>query len=81
MFQKTLYRNLSADIKERIMRCYIFLLLLYGIEASTFKRDNLKKLSFRMGLYRRMLHIAWTENVEKVTVPGCNYEKEKIPDI
>lgn len=56
--------DLSLDLKIRILRCYVFSTLLYGVEAWTLTEASIKKLqAFEMWCYRRMLKISWTEHV------------------
>lgn len=57
-------RNLSLKTRTRIIRCYVFPVLLYGHEGWTLTKALEKKLtSFEMWLYRRMLRIPWTAHV------------------
>uniref|UniRef100_A0A8D8SH15 Craniofacial development protein 2 n=1 Tax=Cacopsylla melanoneura TaxID=428564 RepID=A0A8D8SH15_9HEMI len=61
--------NLSLDIKVRLLRCYIFSVLLYGVESWTLNEDTIKKLNaFEMWLYRRILKIPWTARVRNEEV-------------
>uniref|UniRef100_A0A8D8W5N2 Craniofacial development protein 2 n=2 Tax=Cacopsylla melanoneura TaxID=428564 RepID=A0A8D8W5N2_9HEMI len=61
--------NLNLDTKMRILRCYVFSVLLYGVESWTLNEAISKKLNaFEMWLYRRMLKIPWTDKVTNVEV-------------
>lgn len=43
-----------------MLRCYTFVILLYGTEAATLTKAMTKKLyAFEMQLYRRMLTISY----------------------
>ncbi|CAG9830140.1 unnamed protein product [Diabrotica balteata] len=56
--------NLNLDIKVRLLRCYIFSTLYYGVESWALTEAIEKKLeAFKMWLYRRILRISWTEKI------------------
>lgn len=56
--------HLTLDTKVRLLRCYIFPVLLYGVESWTLTEATTKKLeAFEMWLYRRVLRVSWTEHV------------------
>lgn len=56
--------DLNLEVKTRLLRCYIFSVLLYGAEAWTLTEASSKKLeAFEMWLYRRMLRVPWTDKV------------------
>ncbi len=62
-------RNLSLKTRIRIVRCYVFPVLLYGHEGWTLTRTLEKKLeAFEMWVYRRMLKISWTDRVRNTDV-------------
>ena len=62
-------KSLNKDLRVRIIRCYIFSILLYGAEARTLKQVNIKKNNaFELWMYRRMLKIPWTDEVTNETV-------------
>ncbi|CAG9839577.1 unnamed protein product [Diabrotica balteata] len=55
--------NLSLDTKVRMLRCYVFSVLLYGVESWTLNEDMCKKLEeFEMWLYRRILKIPYNSS-------------------
>ena len=60
-FQKVLKnRDLNLQLRTRILRCYVFSVLLYGVESWTLTEASLRKLeAFEMWCYRRMLRIEW----------------------
>ena len=61
--------NISLETKIRHLRCYVFSVLFYGVEAWTLTEATTKKLgAFRMWLYRRMLKISWTAHVTNIEV-------------
>lgn len=62
-------RDLSLDLRVRMLRCYVFPVLLYGAETWTLNVHYERKLeAFEMWAYRRMLRISWTEHVTNVEV-------------
>jgi hypothetical protein len=73
-------RDLSLEMKLRLMRCYVLSVLFYGMESWTLKKIDTKKLeAFELWMYRRILRISWTERVTNVEVlRRMNKEKEVI---
>lgn len=62
-------KNLSLDLRIRLVRCYIFSTLLYGAECWTVNKAEIKKLNaFEMWTYRRILKIPWTDRVRNEEV-------------
>lgn len=61
--------NLTLDTKTRLLKCYVFSVLLYGVEAWTLTEATTKKLrAFELWLYRRMLRISWTQKITNAEV-------------
>lgn len=57
-------RDLSMTLKRRMIECYIFSVLLYGVEAWTMTEATEKRIqSFEMWIYRRILRISWVDRV------------------
>lgn len=53
--------NLNLKLRQRMIRCYIWSVLLYGAETWTLKAAAVNRLeAFEMWLHRRMLRIPWT---------------------
>ena len=70
-------KDISLQLKLRLVRCYVFSVLFYGVEAWTTTEATLKKLeSFEMWIYRRILKIPWTDHITNVEVMR-RLEKEK----
>lgn len=62
-------RNLSLALRYRMVRCYVYSVLLYGMEAWTLKVNTLRRLeSFEMWIFRRMLRIPWTDHIRNEEV-------------
>ena len=57
-------RKIALNTRKRILYCYIWSTLQYGVETWTISENMAKRLSaFEMWAYRRMLRISWTEKV------------------
>lgn len=53
--------DFDLDLRLRFVKCYVWSVLLYGIEGWTLKVSAINKLeAFEMWLYRRVLKIPWT---------------------
>lgn len=62
-------RDLTLNTKMRLVRCYVFSVLLYGVEAWTLTEASTKKLeAYEMWVYRRMLRVAWKDHVTNLEV-------------
>lgn len=71
--------NLSLETKIRHLRCYVFSVLLYGVESWTLTEATTKKLeAFEMWLYRRMLKIPWTAHTTNKEVLERIKKKQEI---
>lgn len=61
--------DLNLTTKIRMLRCYVFPVLLYGAESWRLTQCYTEKLeAFEMWLYRRILKIPWTAHVTNVRV-------------
>ncbi|KAL1447598.1 hypothetical protein WDU94_009869 [Cyamophila willieti] len=61
--------DLTMDTKVRLLRCYVFSVLFYGVEAWTLTEATSDRLeAFEMWLYRRMLKISWKDKVTNTEV-------------
>lgn len=57
-------RDLSLKTKIRLAKCYVFSILLYGVEAWTLTDLLMKKLeAFEMWVYRRIMRVSWTDRI------------------
>uniref|UniRef100_A0A8D8XFQ8 Craniofacial development protein 2 n=1 Tax=Cacopsylla melanoneura TaxID=428564 RepID=A0A8D8XFQ8_9HEMI len=62
-------RCLNLNLRMRLVRCYIFSILLYGAECWTLTDTLLKKLqSFEMWVYRRMLRVSWMDKITNIEI-------------
>ena len=56
--------NLSQELRLRLVWCYVFSVLLYGMEAWTLTEATINKVqAFEMWVYRRILRISWMDKV------------------
>jgi hypothetical protein len=61
--------DLSLQLRIRMIRCYVFSVLLYGCESWTMDSEIEKRIdAFEMYIYRRMLRIPWVQRVTNVEV-------------
>uniref|UniRef100_A0A8D8Q737 Uncharacterized protein n=2 Tax=Cacopsylla melanoneura TaxID=428564 RepID=A0A8D8Q737_9HEMI len=72
--------DLHLDIKIRLLRCYVFSVLFYGVEAWTLTEASAKKIeAFEMWLYRRILRVSWKDKVtNKEILRRMNKELEVL---
>lgn len=69
MKMKKILTNLTLHLRFRLVKCYIFSTLLYGVEAWTMNALMLRKLeALEMWIYRKMLRISWIERVTNVEI-------------
>lgn len=53
--------DFDLDLRVRFTKCYVWSVLLYGMEGWTLKVRNMNRLeAFEMWVYRRILKIPWT---------------------
>lgn len=76
-------RDIELGIRMRMLRCYVFSVLLYGAETWTLKKMHLDKLqAFEMWCYRGMWRIPWTDRITNDEVlNGMRKECEVINSI
>lgn len=62
-------RYFSLELRLRMLRCYVFPILLYGSESWTLDISLENKIeAFEMYLYRRILRISWVDRVTNAEV-------------
>lgn len=76
-------RDLNMKLKIRLLRCYVFAVLYYGMEAWTLKKNIIDRLeAFELWTYRRMLRISWVDRVTNDNViERMGKEKEVVNTI
>lgn len=56
-------RNLSMQLRKRVLRCYVWSVLLYGCETWTLKATTMNRIeAFELWCYRRILKISWVSH-------------------
>lgn len=74
--------SLSLEMKKRLLKCYVYSVLLYGVETWTLKQETISKLqAFELWLYRRILKIPWTQKVTNEEVLRRMKTSSEIIDI
>jgi hypothetical protein len=54
--------EMTNKLKMRIASCYVYSILLYGLESWTLNKMMEDKINtFEMWVYRRIGHISWNE--------------------
>lgn len=62
-------RNVNLSLRTRLLKSYIFSILLYGAEAWTVSKYSMKRLeAFEMWTYRKMHKISYTEHITNIEV-------------
>ena len=57
-------RKLGLSIRKRMLKCYVWSVLLYGCESWTISKKSEKRLeAAEMWFWRRMMRISWTEKL------------------
>lgn len=76
-------RDLNLDLRLRFLKCYVWSVLLYGVETWTLTTTHMNKLeAFEMWLYRRILKISWVDRVTNIEVlRSINKGRELLTDI
>ena len=76
-------RGVSLELRQRLLRAYIWSVVLYGSEAWTLKKGECKRLeAFEMWTYRKMMGISWRDKVSNRTVlERMGYQSCQIIDV
>lgn len=62
-------RDINIELRMRMLRCYVFSTLMYGVETWTLKKNHIDKIqAFEMWCYRRMWRISWTDRISNIEV-------------
>ncbi|CAK1588781.1 unnamed protein product [Parnassius mnemosyne] len=62
-------KKLNIQIRVRLARCYVFSILLYGVEAWILTESSCQKIeASELWVYRRMLRISWRDKIKNITV-------------
>ena len=53
---------LEKELRKRLVKCFVWSVVLYGAETWTLRRNEEKRLeAFEMWVWRRMEHVKWTD--------------------
>ena len=76
-------RELKITLRIRLLRCYVFSILFYGMEAWTLTETMCKRIeAFEMWAHRRMLRISWMDRVtNQAVMQRLNKEREVLNTI
>ena len=56
------YGPLENELRKRLVKCFVWSVVLYGAETWTLRRNEQKQLEgFEMWVWRRMERVKWTE--------------------
>ena len=67
------------ELRKKLVKCYIWIIALYGVETWTLRAVDQKHLeSFEMWCWRRMEMISWTDHVRNEEVLLRVKEKRNI---
>ena len=72
-------RDIDLPLRMRILRCYVFSILLYGAKSWTLTDAICKSLeAFKMWTYCRMLRISWVNRVRNTEVLNQLHKEQEI---
>lgn len=72
-------RDLTLNLKIRMLRCYVFSVLLYGVESWTVNETIINKLNaFELWCYRRILKVSWTQHITNEEIINRIGKKKEI---
>ena len=73
-------RDITLPTKVRLVKAMVFLVVMYGCENCTVKKDEHRRIdAFELWCWRRLLRVPWTarrsnQSILKVISPGCSLE-------
>ena len=60
---------LEKELRKRLVKCFVWSVVLYGAETWTLRRNEQKQLdAFEMWVWRRMECVKWTDKIKKSVV-------------
>jgi len=73
-------RTLSLKLRLKMIQCYVFPIVLYGMEGWTLTQKLEEKINaFEMWIYRRILKISWRDHVtNKDVLKRMNTERNLL---
>ena len=71
--------NISKDLKKRMMKAVVWSVALYGSEAWTLRKVDIKRIqAFEMWIWRKMEKISWTPHVSNEEVLSLVQEQRSL---
>ena len=62
-------KEISLPLRLRMIKCYIYPIVLYGSETWTLLKESVKRIeAFEMWIYRRVARISWKDKVKNTDV-------------
>ena len=76
-------RSLGLGVRKRLLKCYIWSVLLYGCESWTINKNMEQKLkATEMWFWRKMMRISWTEKLtNEVVLKKVGSERQLLATI
>ncbi|CAG9834054.1 unnamed protein product, partial [Diabrotica balteata] len=76
-------KHLSLELRQRMVKCYVWSVLLYSAEVSTLKVSIMNKIeALEMWVYRRMLKIPWTaRKTNEEVLRSVNKERKLLKNL
>ena len=74
-------RDITLPTKVRLVKAMVFLVVMYGCESRTVKKDEHRRIdAFELWCWRRLLRVPWTarrsiQSILKEIRPGCSLEE------
>ena len=73
--------QLDLQLKKRLVKAFIWSMVLYGSETWTLLKEDIKRLeAFEMWIWRRIMKISWTEHKTNEEVLKMVNEKRSLID-
>lgn len=67
--KELLSKSLDLDLKKRIVKTFIWSVLLYGAETWTLRKEERSRLeAFEMWIWRKLLNIMWRDHITNIEV-------------
>ena len=62
-------RPLEKELWKRLVRCFVWSVVLYGAETWTLRQNEQERLeAFELWVWRRMERVEWTDKIENAVV-------------
>ena len=76
-------KDLSLPLKLRLVKCYIYPIVLYGSETWTMLKESERRIeAFEMWVYRRLAKISWKDKVRNEDVLArLGVQRELLPTL